>query len=886
MKTKPIPRHHLITLAQTALSVGEHRYARRITLAWLAIYPGDLPVLLLHARALQKDNLPGQSLVDLNKICQIDPEYLPAQQLLAEIQTDHGMKAAIDSVGSVFALGGKPISTIQMPEWAPTLRKIRNLLADNQIDAADRLLHQILHIDPPQPLIHITHLRILRSQDPPTPPQAIHNIADSAHQHWPNCLVFQLSKADVLMDNGNSEEAVNLLHQVAVADVTGQVADRWWGENHPYRSLWPEYLEVGTYGPSALHDIQIPGAVATALGQNQLSDGIQPNIFQASPIPLVQQPRRINDIKRDSVKKQPSQKDFPNNDTPPAEISADDQTAIVHMKILVNHKPAMPYKLPKSLRPLQIELEKIANQIKKPELARADGRFPAYGILTTRRGLEVQYGNEGMQTIAQALQRLCTTIGTRPDMDALLIFADDPQSTSQYQLGAVAHNDAWGIKRMIADLDAYLGQRGERIAALLIAGGPRIVPFHHLPNPVEDADLDVPSDNPYACRDENYFIPEWPVGRLPGDNSADYQPLLHSIEAMIRRHQKPLPKRKPWWQRFIQFLKRILGQEIKRISLGYSAAAWRRSSVAVYRTIGEPRSLLVSPPLQAESSLLTSPSQLAYFNLHGIADSALWYGQRDPCEPGTDDQPDFPIALRPDDVQNSGRAPQIIFSEACFGAHIIDKAVDQALALKFLTSGSQAVIGSTCTSYGSVTMPLIAADLLGRSFWAYLQEGFHAGEALRRAKIALVREMIARQGYLDGEDQKTLISFILYGDPLAQAGLNSLHQQTELREERPPVTIHTINDSNTTQAHTRPIPPTVMAQVKHVVAHYLPGMSDADARLSRERLASPAGAKSHTSGHQVITLRKSLDQESLQHWQYARLTLDRSGKLVKLAVSR
>ena len=36
-----------------------------------------------------------------------------------------------------------------------------------------------------------------------------------------------------------------------------------------------------------------------------------------------------------------------------------------------------------------------------------------------------------------------------------------------------------------------------------------------------------------------------------------------------------------------------------------------------------------------------------------------------------------------------------------------------------------------------------------------------------QAKVDLVREMNRRQGYLDGEDQKTLISFVLYGDPLA-----------------------------------------------------------------------------------------------------------------------
>ena len=74
-------------------------------------------------------------------------------------------------------------------------------------------------------------------------------------------------------------------------------------------------------------------------------------------------------------------------------------------------------------------------------------------------------------------------------------------------------------------------------------------------------------------------------------------------------------------------------------------------------------------------------------------------------------------------------------------------------------------VGSTCISYGSVTTPLIGADLLGITSGGYVQDGISTGEALMRAKIELVREMNKRQGYLDGEDQKTLISFVHYGDP-------------------------------------------------------------------------------------------------------------------------
>jgi len=54
---------------------------------------------------------------------------------------------------------------------------------------------------------------------------------------------------------------------------------------------------------------------------------------------------------------------------------------------------------------------------------------------------------------------------------------------------------------------------------------------------------------------------------------------------------------------------------------------------------------------------------------------------------------------------------------------------------------------------------------LGRNLWLGLKRGFTIGEALLRAKLGLVEEMAEQQGFLDGEDQKTILSFVLYGDP-------------------------------------------------------------------------------------------------------------------------
>jgi len=88
-----------------------------------------------------------------------------------------------------------------------------------------------------------------------------------------------------------------------------------------------------------------------------------------------------------------------------------------------------------------------------------------------------------------------------------------------------------------------------------------------------------------------------------------------------------------------------------------------------------------------------------------------------------------------------------------------------------------------------------------------------------------------------------------------------------------------------------------MDQVKHIVAQYLPGMQDAKMLYSQERTtctghncpSSQLGAKSSPQfmpKRHVITLSKSIQQTEMTHKQFARVTMDENGKIVKLAVSR
>lgn len=865
-----IGREQFLRMLDTALECQAYRFGRQAALSWLAIYPGDLEVTLLHAKMLAGDRKPDQALVILEKLVSQDPEYLDAHQFLARMVYTTDAEKFKWSASMMRVLGEEIPASIGLENWVEPLLRVRELSSQNEVNGAQEILDRLLN-EGTVPLVgKLEHLRLVKKMGDA---HELLQLANFYLAQQESCIELYLHKAAALLELKDETNAVQLLHQCVSMDSTGQVIRRLWGRDHPYKAIWPEKMEV-------LFDIPLPAEVSVRLTGAWLPEGNALIVGSEDETAGLTQP--ASDVANSTTSMSASAQGILD------QAPTNGQEAQAGSDAMSTRD---------ELKKIESEFRRVAKKLKQPVIGRSDGRFPVYVVFSSRQGLENQYGPQTAGIMEIEMQRLAEAVRKRTGWNGLVFIPDNAENASKYGLSAVEGMDPWKLKLALADFDKALAKKGEMIGMLLIVGGPSVVPFHELPNPADDYDEKIQSDNPYATLGSNYFVPEWPVGRLPGSAGPDAGLLLAQLRYLISFHnsakqRKSIAEGSVLWP-FLALIDSILQAAQNRRSkpnIGYTAAVWRRSSTAVFRPVGNPGNLLVSPPQDSQTlpvDKLLYP-EAVYYNLHGMEDNGDWYGQRDPFTPATG--PDYPVALSPAQLRRNGHAPRVIFTEACYGAHILGKSEEDAMSLKFLSLGTLALVGSSCIAYGAITTPLVAADLLGHIFWQQMKNGRSAGEALMIAKIEMSREMIKRQGFLDAEDQKTLLSFMLYGDPLIGLVANQKRSKSALRLKKHPF-VKTVNEKPVESGEPSPVSFKVLEDVKQKLASYLPGIDTAEIHIStQEAEAVPnqvkAPKRAPTGKCYVVTVSKMVPFAKSIHRHYARATVAPDGKVIKLTVSR
>lgn len=885
------------TLIKSALLANRADYARHLATDWLSVFPGDVDFLTLLARAELELGQVDRAIDRLKRITETDPECSPAYNLMASALRTKGevnQSKVYEALAGI--LQDIDLDPDRYSAWTILLQEALRTYRQGDMQKARMLIHEVLTADVGMSLPLWIAVQIHQSLGDD---QGAYAIARRGLEAFPECVYFQLIVGSKGVDDGDIVNGMEYIHKSMRKDPDGSRAIKVLGEKHPYKRLWPKSLQADMSRP-------VPASVAAMLGDNMLAANEE---IETVVDPLhTQAVHKQTPSGADTMSSQPGMNSAEPGANRGYDKNDDDFPAPQPWEAFRGPDPGGDETdLPspedgEDLLEIERDFDRIAARVNARRRNRnEDNRSPAYIVVSSRTRLQQKFGNDGYTKINDEIIRLVDSLRRKPGWSAYRFFPDDPPSLDSFNIAPADPGNAWEVKLRLGDLDRALSTRGEMIAAVLIIGGHNVVPFHLLPNPTDDDDDDVPSDNPYAASDENYFIPEWPVGRLPMETS--WKEIVNQLRSIAQYHQWTNRPHNPFQRVRFWFMRRFGGFFAPATkTAGYTASIWKKASYAVYKAIGDQRSMVASPPADADRlpGILMRPSNLSYFNLHGLEDAPEWYGQKDPIQ----DSPntvDFPIALRPQDVVNSGRAPKVVFTEACYGAHSIDKTSDTALSLKFLSSGTRAVVGSTKISYGSVTPPLIAADLLGRLFWQYLNQSVPVGEALRRAKLKLASEMHQRQGYLDGEDQKTLISFVLFGDPLyrTENGYHMPGEKTIIRSTHRPATINTACAKGGQEIPQDSIDQATAEKIESIVSKYLPGMQSAVCTIHNQNIschvadhACPSqdfeakSAPKIVGNTMVVTLSKQIKSGDRNHPHYARLTLDKQGKVLKLAVSR
>jgi hypothetical protein len=371
--------------------------------------------------------------------------------------------------------------------------------------------------------------------------------------------------------------------------------------------------------------------------------------------------------------------------------------------------------------------------------------------VTCGKRLERKYGAAGLERIREAI---AAWVAGDEERRTLHVELDDPKAMERYGLSAIAGRPT--AKQVKAKLDALVARLAPDYVVLIGAGD--VVPMFEVPNPTagEDDEPAVPTDNPYACsrrfdvkQRASYLVPDRVVGRIPdlvaADGAGDPAWLCGYLAAA--RSARPA------------------GAKSYSAILAACCHAWRRSGKRCVEYIGrDPKDLLVSPPAKAASAGLKGrhARRLHLIKCHGAAEDARFYGQKGA---------QYPEVLTSTSLVGRTRRGTVVGAMCCYGANVFDPGSETAIhpgeppiASVYLKQGAHGFFGATNTAWvGPETM--LCADWLVAAFLKGVLGGASLGRAALEAKQDFVRWNQQQGSEVDSADEKTLLQFVLLGDP-------------------------------------------------------------------------------------------------------------------------
>ena len=390
--------------------------------------------------------------------------------------------------------------------------------------------------------------------------------------------------------------------------------------------------------------------------------------------------------------------------------------------------------------------------------------------VTVKSNLESKYDAAALEKINDAVQSWKDADRKR-GIQTLHVAVDDPADETMKKLGVApvsAKPTAPEIKEVIDQL-----WKGLKPEYLVLFGGNDVVPMFEVFNPAYDqngdSDEKVPTDNPYASskrfhasRRISYLVPDRVIGRIPdmvadpGANGRDSDPAWFVDYLQTASSWKAQPASfyaPPFYA--------ICTREFKGAALNCLTSIWPDIAKADSHLFASPWVIDGSP---AARKRLSAPVHL--IKCHGSQFRSAFYGKK-----VINKQTKFLRALSSPTLGSHLTPATLVTTMCCYGAHIYSPLDPKAkyrgeapLASTYLRKGALAFVGSTMMAWVE-SLGKNWADVIAASYLKNVLEGSSIGRAFLDSKHDYASGIFKQGGTLDLADEKTLIEYVLLGDP-------------------------------------------------------------------------------------------------------------------------
>jgi len=300
---------------------------------------------------------------------------------------------------------------------------------------------------------------------------------------------------------------------------------------------------------------------------------------------------------------------------------------------------------------------------------------------------------------------------------------------------------------------------------IVLFGGHDVLPNFIVPNPSLDAasgddDPDVPTDNPYACSRpyrararESYLVPDRVVGRIPDVPCADGAGDAAWLVSALRTASAWTPRARDFYAQ----------------AYATCCDAWRKAGEATAHYLGIPLAdLMISPP-EVDGAALSRrrlARTLHVTKCHGALLDARYSGQKGRS---------FPDVLSSGSVRAHAKPATLAAAMCCYGAQVFapddprnNTPGEWPISMAYLRTGAPGFMGATRIAWVGVTS-MMCADWIVAAYLKKCLEGASLGRAMLESKQDFLQFLQGQGQRPDTADEKTMIEFVLLGDPSIHA---------------------------------------------------------------------------------------------------------------------